>query len=110
MCTDLPELLPVRQLAHIMRHLGHLIPRPGLIVRGGAGDRGCHNRALTILTRNKRPSRTVSSQTDTEVLSGEEPGKVSLAPPVQGAGRIACCLESTRRKLTRRRSEPAPFC
>ena len=62
MCTDSPELLPVRQLAHIMRHLGHLIPRPGLILAAG-GDRGYHNRALTILTRNKRPSQTVSSQT-----------------------------------------------
>jgi len=35
----------------------------------------CRNRALTIMTTNRRLGRTASSQTGAEVSSGEEPGK-----------------------------------
>ena len=56
-----------------MRHLGHLKPRRSLIACGDAGQE--RNRALTILTSGRLPSRTVSSQTGTEVLSGGEPGE-----------------------------------
>jgi hypothetical protein len=74
MFTDSPKLLLYVSLFNITRHLGHLTPSPGLIVRDGRVT-GCRNRALTILTRNRRPSRTASSQAGAEVLSEEEPGK-----------------------------------
>ena len=75
MFTDSPGLLPARQLVHIMRHLGHLTPRPWPD-RPRRAVIGVPQQGSYHPDQEQTASRTVSSQTGTEVLSGEEPGKV----------------------------------
>ena len=64
-----------------------------MIARAGRRPGG-RNRTLTILTRSRRPSETVSSQTGTEGIvwrgTGESDHSRLLSKAVQ---RIACCLE-----------------
>jgi hypothetical protein len=74
MLTDLPKLLPSATLFNITSHFGHLTPSSDPIACDGRVI-VCRNRALTIMTTNRRLGRTASSQTGAEVSSGEEPGK-----------------------------------
>ena len=75
MLTNSPKLLLRVTLFNITSHFGHLTPSSGPVACDGRVTVR-RNRALTMMTTNRRLGRTASSQTGAEVSSGEEPGKV----------------------------------